>query len=500
MFEQIIRRAIRPLNSPQQLILGLVVGLLLTIASIWLSPIIVFGSVIGALFFYVMLIRPEISLLGIIIATSSIVFEEKLPLISFGGISLHLSDCLLLGMMGIIAGRWLLNPKFKIVSSPLNWPLIVFFSVTLCATIIALLQSSVSAETARRGIRTLCYYLIFFVVVNLVRDRRQITFLINGLLSIATIVAAAMLVQFILGGSIRLFAGYVESLRTQYRTYDDITRIVPPGFSIVLISFIAIFCIIVLGNTKKRRWLKVFQWGLLGIAIIVTFLRSYWAVIIFVFMLTGFIVKKPARQRLYRLSIMVLLSAGILLAVGYSNSGSRAARLISATMNRLSTLGSSGTFLGQDSSLNWRKIENKYAIKNIASNPILGTGIGFRYRPWDPRLDVRGPGDAIVSDYRGLIHNGHLMIMLQSGILGYVSFLWLSICFLFRGFRKYQIIIDTKMRGVVLGFSLAYLAILIAALVNSTFMLWSWTPVIGIMMGINEVIIMKYAKKRLPHE
>jgi hypothetical protein len=51
------------------------------------------------------------------------------------------------------------------------------------------------------------------------------------------------------------------------------------------------------------------------------------------------------------------------------------------------------------------------------------------------------------------------------------------------------------LRGVVLGFTLVYLAILIAATVNSTFVQWRWTPVIGIIMGINEVILLKFGQE-----
>jgi hypothetical protein len=70
--------------------------------------------------------------------------------------------------------------------------------------------------------------------------------------------------------------------------------------------------------------------------------------------------------------------------------------------------------------------------------------------------------------------------------------LWLSIVFLFRGFKYWRKIANDHYRAVVLGFSLVYLAILIAAIVNSTFMQWRWTPVLGIMFGINEVIFAKF--------
>jgi hypothetical protein len=71
--------------------------------------------------------RPEIGLLGILIATASIVFEERLPLLSAGGISLHIPDLLLLGSLGLIAVRWLFAPEFRIVRTPLDRPLLIFY-------------------------------------------------------------------------------------------------------------------------------------------------------------------------------------------------------------------------------------------------------------------------------------------------------------------------------------------------------------------------------------
>jgi cell division protein FtsW (lipid II flippase) len=85
--------------------------------------------------------------------------------------------------------------------------------------------------------------------------------------------------------------------------------------------------------------------------------------------------------------------------------------------------------------------------------------------------------------------------MLQAGLLGYSSLMWLFLAFIFRGFRYWRSIDDNRMRGVVLGFTLLYLVVLIATLANSTFMQWRWTPVIGISMGINEVIYRKFARE-----
>jgi O-antigen ligase len=444
----------------------------------------------AALLIYAMLKRPEIGLLGILIATSSIVFEENLPLLSLGGFSLHIPDLLLLSLLGLIILRRLVEPEFKIVRTPLDLPLLILFAVTLLSTFIAILKSSLEVQTALRATRILSYYLTFFIVTNLVRDRRQINFLLNGLFLLATIVAAAMVGQFLLGNSVHLLPGRVESLGTQGVIYRDITR-VPPGWSIVLVSFVALLCILVLEKLKLRGWMRFLQCGLLGVALWVTFLRSYWAVLIMVFFLLLALFRGVDRQRLIGWGLVVVSSAAIILLLVFSDPDSRAARLAGASFDRLSTMINTETYQGQDSSFNWRLLENGYAYSTIASHPWIGLGMGFTYRPYDPRLDI--PGDPY--DFRKHIHNGHLWILLQSGLLGYLSFMWLSLAFLVRGFRYWRSIVDDRMRGVVLGFTLVYLAVLVAAWVNSTFVQWRWTPVIGIVMGINEVILMKFRQE-----
>jgi hypothetical protein len=458
------------------------------------SPIFPFVIVFGLLFLPTLRRRPEIGLLGILIATSSIVFEERLPLLSVGSISLHIPDLLLLGSLGLITVRSLFVPEFRTVRTPLDRPLLIFYGVTLLSTFIAILQSSVEVKEALRATRVLSYYLTFFIVTNLVRERRQLTFLLNGLFLLATIVAAAMVVQFLLSDSVRLFPGYVESLKTQDTMYEDVTRIVPPGFSIVLVSFVTILCTLVLEKLKPLGLLKFVQCGLLGMALLITFLRSYWAVLIMVIILLVYLFRGIERRRLIGWCMVVISLAAMILMVLFNSPNSRLSRLVGASTDRLSTLGSSGTYKGKDASVDWRMVENEYAFSKIASHSLIGLGMGFTYRPWDSRLDFRD-ADGVDHDFRRLIHNGHLWILLQSGLLGYLSLMWLSLGFLIRGFRYWRKVVDDRMRGVVLGFTLVYLALLIAAVANSTFMQWHWTPVIGIIMGINEVILRKVGQE-----
>jgi hypothetical protein len=486
MLSETIKIPFRPNDLVFQVILGCGLGLISGLACLWFSPLLVLGTLAVG---YAALKWPEVALLGILVATASIVFEDQLPLLTVGSISFHIPDLLLLGLLGLIALRRLVQPEFRIVRTPLDWPLLIFYGVTLLATFIAILKSSVEVKDALRATRVLSYYLTFFIVTNLVRERRQLNLLLNGIFVLATIVAGAMLVQFVLGDAVTLLPGRVETLNTRGVVFENITRIAPPGFSIVIVSLVTLLCILVLEKFKLLGWLKFLQCGLLGLALLIAFLRSYYAVLIMVIFLMVCLFRGVDRRRLVGWGFLSISSAAmILLVVYFGIPNSRASRLVGASMDRLSTLGDSETFQGGDSSVTWRGIENGYAISTIASHPLMGLGMGAQFRPRDPRLDVE---DARVSGYdlTKQIHNGHLYILLQSGLLGYLSLMWLSLAFLIRGFRHWRSIANDRMRGVVLGFTLVYLAVLVAAVSNSTFMQWNWTPVIGIMMGINEVVL-----------
>ena len=483
---------IRPNNLILQIIVGCCFGIGLGVVAVRFSPLLVLGAFTALFFLYALLKSPALALLGILIATSSILFEDQLPMIS-AGISLHIPDLLLLGSLGLIVVRQMVEPQFKIVHTPLDLPLIIFFSLTMLSTILAILQSSAEPESARRWMRILSYYLTFFVVTNLIRERRQLYLLLNGIFFLATIVAGAMAMQFLLGNAVQILPGRIETLNTQGNLYEGITRILPPGWSIVLVSFVTFLCLLGLEKSRRFQWLKFFQCGLFGLALLVTFLRSYWAVLIIIFALLGYLLRGVDRQRLIGWCLVFVSLTAIILLLVFADPNSQVARLVSASIDRLNTLANNGTFQGQDSSLNWRMIENSYAISTIMSNPWLGLGMDFTYRPWDRRLDLNT--DPSSYDFRKHIHNGHYWILLQSGLLGYLSFLWLSLTFLIRGLRHWRTVTDARLRGSVLGFTLVYLGVLIAAAVNSTFMQWRWTPVIGIIMGINEVVLMKFRQE-----
>jgi O-antigen ligase len=481
MLEQNIGKLYKSNSLLVHLIVACSIGLLLGVSCMRFSPLWTLIALVGCGLVLATLKKPEMALLGIIIITSSIIFERELPLISVGIGSLHISDIFLLGLLGLIAIRWLVEPDFKIIRTPLDKPLLIFYGVAMLSTFIAIFQSTVEIEEARRAIRQVTYYLTFFAVINLIKEEQQLRNLLRGFFLIATIVALVMIVQVFVGESEQLMPGYVGTLKVSGVEYPGTIRVVPPGKYLLLISFITLTVMLCVRKFKPISAFMFLQWILLGLAVLLTFLRSFWIAIGIALFILLVLSRGQVKRRFLGWGLMVIFIITLVLLIAFDSPDSQVAKLVTGSIARLSTLGRSETL--NESSLQWRYIENEYALDQIQSHPVLGLGLGARYRPYDPRIDWSG----MMWDARNFIHNGHLWILITTGLLGYFSFMWLSFSFLLRGFKNWRCILDSQMRGIALGFTLAYLGVVIIAIVNSIFLDWAWTPIIGIMMGVNEV-------------
>ena len=390
-------------------------GVLLGLAALVFSPLWVLIALLSVGIALAIFQRPEIGILGILMIHSTIVPEASLPRITIGIGTLYIPDILLFGLMISIVIRVLAAPNLKIVRTPLDCPLLAFVAISMLSTLIAILQSSVTFNESLAEIRLISSYMTFFLVTNLVREDHQIRTLWRGTFLLAMIVVAAMITQLLLGVSQHLLPGRVEVMSTQDVEFSGTLRILPPGQSLVLVAFISGSAILVLDKFRTISILRFLQWGLVGLALILTFNRSYWVAATLALVLIAHKVRGHARQRLIWLSVSVisLLLIVIILLPVIGALGSRPANLVKATIARMSTLGNSKTV--EESSLRWRYVENNYARSQIASTPLLGLGLGGKYRPFDRRIDYAGIG----YDGRRYIHNGHLWVIVKTGLLGY---------------------------------------------------------------------------------
>jgi len=476
----------RAIKIAVQLLVLAGVGLLLGGLSARFSPVVVLAVVAGIGIALVVLRRAELGVLLILVATSTVLAADNMPRVPIPVGQLLLSDVILLVLLGLAIVHPLLSRRSEATGTPLDLPFLLFFGMATLSTFLAIQRGAVDYLTALTKMRAFTYYLTFFIITRLVLQERQIKLLIRGFLLLAGLVSVAMIAQFALGTSIGLLAGRVEALRTEGTTYAGITRILPPGQSLVLVGFVTMTFRMLLARPTPGALGRLLWWGLLAAALILTFNRSFW-VVTTITLVMGVLLARGQDRRKATLWILGLgfLLAVVLLLVFYDPE-SEAARLASATLDRLTTLVSRETFADPfRSSLRWRDFEYKYAIPQILARPITGIGLGTFYRPYLYGIDWVG------FDGRSYTHNGHLSILMTTGLVGYLSFLWLSLAFLKRGFQYWHQVADPLLRATVLAFTLTYLGLFFISVVSSIFMDWFWMPVIGLMMGVNEVIIRK---------
>lgn len=469
--------------------IGVVVGIVIC----WPTGLLFLGAAAALVIVVAIPFRPELGVIGILIVTSTIIFDKHVALlrIPIGIGNVLIPDVVVTALLFeiIIVGLW--HKERRLVRTALDLPLLSFLCIGYLSTFIAIATSSLLFKEALDETRYCSYYLVFFIITNLIRDKKQIHFLINSILVLGTLVAVVMIVQFGIGESVQILPGRLEALRTQGMVYHDISRIIPPGQSLVVLGFILLTVSLCVEKLRAISILKLFQLAVLVTGVVLIFHRHYWVMVGLVVFFLLFLLKGNERKKLIMGGIAIMVfGISLFIFVGLFAPDSKLEKVGKATYGRMVSLFKSRTYESNDSTWRDRYVEYGYALSQVRSHPILGMGLGAKYRPLLPDVDYEG------YDGRSWLHNGHLWILVKTGVLGYISMTWLSVMFLSQGFRGWRYVADPKMRATVLAVILTYLGIQIASIVEPLMMKAEWIPVMGTMMGINEVIIANYSDSR----
>jgi hypothetical protein len=466
---------------PVQIAAGIGAGLLLGAATIWISPVWILVGLAAVACALIVVKKPEIGLLGYLVITSTIIDEGLLPRVSVGVGRLVLTDLILLVLFGVTIVRLLVEKDFKLNPTPLDLPILAFVGLALFASFYAIQQGTLTINQSLGEMRSIVSYLAFFLVTQLIRSKAQVTFFLRGVLYLSLVVAAAMVVQFLVGDAVHILPGRVETVTVQNASYAGITRVLPPGQSLIFFACIALVAVLLTRSIQGQTLTRVAQLGLIGLAIVLTFNRNFWIGVAISLAAMIVLVGYAGRRRLAIFLLLGVVLASLFVPVVEAEPGGKVTGLINAFSARFVSL-ISGDPLNENS-MQFRYVENSYAIPEIGRSPLIGSGLGATYRPTDRRLDWEE------YDGRAYIHNGHLWIILKTGFLGYAAFLVMSGVLLWRGLRYWKTISSADLRGVFLAIGLAYVGIFIVAVVNPVFTQLNWAPVFGMLMGINEVIL-----------
>jgi O-antigen ligase len=424
--------------------------------------------------------RPEIGLLLIVAITGGLVNYDQIPYLSLGPVSFHVTDLLLLLVLGIAVVRLLVQRGFRYVPTKLDAPLILFYCMALIAVLTAIFQFGVSPSIAVREFRIVTYWLAFFAVTQLIRTKKQLNTLIDGLFVLAVLMTGVVLLQMAIP-SVPLVRVSAETLVTAGREFAGVSRVWITGERLIYVMLVVAVCLWLLAGSGRMRRIYGGLTAVLLVWLFLSFQRNYWFTTALALGLLGLVLPWPERLRALRWVILGLIVLALLLFVP----GSPLASWGEAALDRIFSV--QGSRLERDTSAVLRQVELQYAFRRIIENPLFGVGIGNSYRPWMRRFDYL----PWATTNWGLVwycHNAYVWIWVKMGTPALIFFLWLCLGFLYRGFRQWHRIADPKWRAVVLGFSLAFVGQMVSNMVAPNF-IQNWVLVVfPMMMGINELI------------
>jgi O-antigen ligase len=427
--------------------------------------------------------RPEIALSAMLLIIASIFFEEVLPLLPVPGGSFHVTDVLLLFFLFLIPFKLLFDPSFNVRGTSGDLPLFLFLAAAIVSAGNAILAQGVDFNVVMRLLRGLMYYALYFVVTNFIRERRQVRFLARAMFGIAAFVSVAMILQAIVGESVRLMPGRIEAAQAFNESFEA-TRILPPGDILVFVMFITALTLFALGSGRKSGFGGSLLPVLLGAGVLLTYNRNYWASIIISLLVLAGLASKTGKRRVlaWTATVAVIL---VILIPSLAGTGGRIGAYYESLRSRFVSLVSPAETYGSRS-LEWRRIEIDFALQSAARNPVLGIGLGQDYRPRIDWMDYYRQGR--IWSHMSYMHNGYLYILVDMGLIGLLPFLWLLLRFLAKGFASWKKRGDLPERGLVLGFTLGGLAIMLSAIMSPRFLEWPGIVVLAVLMGLTESI------------
>ncbi|MCK4348100.1 MAG: O-antigen ligase family protein [Thermoplasmatales archaeon] len=363
----------------------------------------------------------------------------NIPHLSVPGIgTLHLKDLILLVMTMHVACRFCYKLKSSIVKPPLFNPLLALFAVAVLNSIIDL-SEGINPHYLFRGWRHIAYYLVFFILINEIENKKNLYHFMTGLIVIATITSIVAYLQFIFGWSFS--ASKVEFMGEHgiYRTYQQ-------GNVLIGLCILMIFSIILSGHIRSKQvrvaacFVVIFLLG----AFLTSFARSSCGSMLVALLFVLFLSRKRRIGASF-IMIPVLLVAFYIANVGIRTMADTSLFEILKTRSMSSVediLGAEGTFY-----IRILMLQTKWQTV-MDENPVLG--IGF-----DSAVPI---SDSTPTNYEINMHPSALVadsswpnILLLFGFTGVLIFFWILISFFRFSISVWRRLSPSLDKAIILG-------------------------------------------------
>jgi len=360
------------------------------------------------------------------------------------------------------AFKMISREEIKFTSSPLNLPVMGF--IAICT--LSLIWSDTFFTSLKELPHFLAGPLLYFVIVNNIRNEKQISHIISAVVIIGTILGIYGIFQYnnidfpfwvpVIGrnkifgffGNVGYFAGYI---------------ILPLSLAIPLF---------LVTKDRNRKILLLIGILAMGTTLVVTFTRSSYLALgvslLFMFLLfllsRGKNFLKENKKLFMVLLVVIIIAASLFIIPTPLNKPGTA---ISQIKGRVSTPQLTNTFSSGRRIAIW-----KFSGMMIKDCPILGSGIGtykyntFRYQA---KFFKQGDNRSIYPyGFADKAHNEYVQLWAELGTIGLAIFLWFIIAYFNFGIRYLKQEKDTQKQGIMIGL----MGVVVAFLMDSIF----WFP------------------------
>ncbi len=344
--------------------------------------------------------------------------------------------------------------EINFTSTPLNLPVLSF--IAICT--LSLAWSDTFFTSLKELPLFLSGPLLYFVIVNNIRDEKQISHIISAVIIVGAALGVYGIFQyngidfsfwlpitgrakvFGLFGNVGYFAGYI---------------ILPLSLAIPLF---------LVAKNRNRKILLLIGILLMGTTLIVTFARSsYLALgISLLFMFLLFLLSRgknfiKENNKFFMIVLIVIIIVAFLFII--PTPLSKRGTVISEIKARISITRITNAFSSGRRVAIW-----KFTGMMIKDHPILGSGIGtykyntFRYQA---KFFEQGDNRSIYPyGFADKAHNEYLQLWAELGTIGLAIFLWLIIAYFNYGIRYLKREKDEQKQGIMIGLMGAVVAFL----------------------------------------
>jgi O-Antigen ligase len=357
-----------------------------------------------------------------------------------GGGGIFIIDVLLGVLVAGALAAFLAQGRLSVPRCPATPALAAFMAWMVAAAALGLVRG-MDLKFVLADVRALSYYLLYFVILVSVRDRRAVVFLLK-------VLAVCLVADFAVGAFYYAIGQgsateFVEAGISRFPAPHDIFL----GAMLLLATWVIVWPA---GRPRPR-----ILWILMAVALtglMLSLVRGYWVALVVGLAYLFVSTRTSQRVRLVMGTILIaVLFASVTAAVNFALLQSVVTRAVAITAF-------------QDQNVQFRLIENHAAWLQVRERPLVGQGLGTPYLFDRSRYGV-------APELRFYIHNNYIWFLQRMGVVGLGLFAWFIVAFLVttRRLPPGAEDADPWLSGLVRGARVMIVGLLVASITSPQF-------------------------------